>query len=101
MQGRARGRDGIALDLVGVVGLTAFLLGLTWLQASDKIGFDPGAAIQGILSQLAVTLPAALLVLAASGLELAAGVVLARAARRGPFDSYADAFLGAMVAAVL
>jgi hypothetical protein len=101
VQGRVRGRDAIAVDLVGVVGLTAFLLGLTWLQASDKIGFDPGAALHGVLSQLSATLPAALLVLAASALELAAGVVIARAARRGPFDSLADAFLAAMVAAIL
>lgn len=101
MQGRVRDRDAVALDLVGVVGLTAFLLGLTWLQGSAKLGFDSGKALEGILSQLSVTLPAAILVLAASALELAAGVVLARAARRQPFDSYADAFLAAMVAAVL
>ena len=96
-----RGRDAIAVDLVGVAGLGAFLLGLIWLQGSDQLGFDPAAALQGVVSQLAVTLPAALLILAATGLELGAGLVLARALRRRPFDSYAEALLAAMVAAVL
>src|SRR6185437_10331441 len=53
------------------------------------------------LGQLAVTLPAATLVLLASGLELGAGLVLARAVRRMPFDSVAEALIVAMVAAVL
>jgi hypothetical protein len=101
VQGRVRGRDAIAIDLVGVVGLTALLLGLTSLRASDKIGFDPLGALQGVISQLSVTVPAAVLVLGATALELGAGLVLARAARRGAFESYADAFLAAMVAAVL
>ncbi len=96
-----RGRDAIAVDLVGVAGLCAFLLGLTWLQGSEQLGFDPAAALEGVLSQLAITLPAALLILAASALELGAGLVLARALRRRPFDSYAEALLAAMVAAVL
>jgi hypothetical protein len=96
-----RDRRAIGLDLVGVAGLAAFFIGLTWLQASDKLGFDPGAAITGVLGQLAVTLPAALLVLLASGLELAAGLVLARTVRRAPFDSIAEALIVAMVAAVL
>ena len=102
MEGRQlRDRDAIALDLVGVAGITAFLIGLIWLQASEMLGFDAGGALEGVLSQLAVTAPAALLVLAATALELAAGLVLARAARRQPFDSFAEALLAAMVAAVL
>jgi hypothetical protein len=96
-----RDRDAIALDLVGVAGITAFLVGLLWLQTSEKLGFDPGGALDGVLGQLSVTLPAALLVLGATALELAAGLVLARAARRVPFDSLAEALIAAMVAAVL
>jgi hypothetical protein len=96
-----RGRDEIALDLVGVVGLSAFLLGLVMLQASKNLGFDASKALTGVLSQLALTLPAAVLVLAATTLELASGLVLARAVRNRPFDSVADALLAAMVAAVL
>ena len=100
-EGRFRGREAIALDLVGVAGLAAFLIGLTWLQASDKLGFDLDQALDGVLRQLSVTLPAALLVLGASVLEIATGLVLARAARRTPFDSIAEAVLASMVAAVL
>ena len=102
MEGRRfRDRDSIALDLIGVAGLSAFLLGLIWLQTSEDLGFDAGGAIEGVLSQLAVTLPTAILVLGATVLELAVGLVLARAARRAPFDSVAEAMLAAMVAAVL
>ena len=100
-ESRFRDRDSIALDLVGVAGLSAFLLGLTWLRTSDQLGFDPADALTGIASQLAVTLPAALLVLGATALELAAGLVLARAARRVAFGSFAEALIAAMVVAVL
>jgi hypothetical protein len=98
---RLRNADAIALDLVGVIGLAAFLLGLTWLRSSENVGFDFGEALNGVISQLAVTLPAALLVLGATVLELAAGLVLARATRSRPFDSVAEALIVAMVAAVL
>lgn len=102
MEGRRlRDRDSIALDLIGVAGLSAFLLGLIWLQTSEDLGFDAGGALEGVLSQLPVTLTAGLLVLGATALELVAGLVLARAARRRPFDSIAEALLAAMVAAVL
>jgi hypothetical protein len=98
---RLRDRDAIALDLVGVIGLSAFLLGLVMLRASEELGFDVGEALSGVLRQLPITLTAALLILAASALDLAAGLVLARAVRRRPFDSVAEALIAAMVAAVL
>lgn len=102
MEGRQlRDRDEIALDLVGVLGLSAFVLGLVMLEATELLGFDAAAALNGVVSQLTVTVPVALLVLAATTLELAAGLVLARAARRRPFDSVAETLLAAMVAAVL
>ena len=97
----ARDRDGIALDLIGIAGLAAFAIGLTWLQSSKNLGFDVGAAVDGVLGQLGVTGPAALLILGATVLELATGLVLARAARRTPFGSLAEAAIAAMVAAVL
>jgi hypothetical protein len=98
---RLRDRDAIALDLLGVLGLAAFLLGLTWLRTSEELGFDVGEAATGVMGQLSVTLPAALLVLGVTTLELGAGLVLARAVRRRPFDSAAEALIAAMVAAVL
>jgi hypothetical protein len=100
-ESRLHERNGVGLDLVGVAGLVALLGGLATLQTSKELGFDPGRALDGILSQLAVTLPAAILVLGASALELAAGLVLARAARSRPFDSVAEALIASMVAAVL
>ncbi|HEY8238536.1 MAG TPA: hypothetical protein VIF63_03790 [Candidatus Limnocylindrales bacterium] len=102
MEGRQlRDRDAIALDLVGVIGLSAFLLGLVMLDTSEKLGFDAVEALNGVLSQLSVTLPGALLILAATSLELATGLVLARAARGRAFDSVSESLLAAMVAAVL
>ena len=97
----ARDRDGIALDLIGIAGLAAFAIGLTWLQSSKYLAFDFDAAVDGVVGQLGVTAPAALLILGAAVLELAAGLVLARAARRTPFDSLGEAAIAAMVAAVL
>jgi hypothetical protein len=102
MEGRQlREREALALDLIGVGGLVAFALGLTWLQGSKDLGFDLSAALDGVTGQLSVTLPAAALIAGASVLELAAGLVLSRAARRVPFDSLAEAAIAAMVAAVL
>ena len=98
---RFREPETVALDVVGIAGLAAFLIGLTWLQTSNRLGFDPGAAFAGVLGQLVVTLPAAILIFGATALDLAAGLVVARAARRDPFDSLSDALLAAMVAAVL
>ena len=91
----------VALDLLGIAGLAAFLIGLIWLQTSKQLGFDPGAALAGVLGQFSVTLPAAILIAGATALDLAAGLVMARAARRDPFASRAEALLAAMVAAVL
>jgi hypothetical protein len=94
-------RDAFAQGLVGVIGLVAFFVGLAMLAGSEDLGFDAGEALSGVLGQLRVTLPAAILVLAATALELAAGLVLARAARSRPFHSVAEALLAAMVAVVL
>ena len=88
------------LDLVGVGGLVAFVLGLVMLQGSKELGFDPGAALDGVLGQLALTLPAALLILGATALDMAAGLVLARSARARPFDSVTEALLAALVGAI-
>jgi hypothetical protein len=98
--GQLRERDAIVLDLVGVGGLVAFLLGLVMLQGSKELGFEPAAALDGVLSQLAVTLPAALLILGATALDLGAALILARSASTRPFDSTTEALLAALVAAV-
>ncbi|HJW22642.1 MAG TPA: hypothetical protein VJ506_09455 [Candidatus Limnocylindrales bacterium] len=91
----------MAIDLIGVLGLAALVVGLWMLRTSDQLGFDVGQAAAGVASQLSVTLPAAAIVVAACGLELAAGLILARLARRDPFASLAEAGIAAFVALVL
>jgi len=96
-----RDREAIARDLIGIAGLTALALGLVALRTSEQVGFDPEAALRGMVGELPITLPAAALVLAVSALELGTGLVLARSVRRRPFDSAAEAAIAAFVAAVL
>lgn len=102
MEGRQlRDRDAILIDLVGVAGLMAFVAGLVLLQNSDKLGFDPNAALEGVLGQLSITLPDAVLLLGATALDLVAGLVLVRLLRRRPFDSLAEAAIAGMAGAVV
>jgi hypothetical protein len=98
---RLRDRDDIARDLVGVAGLTALAIGLVILAPTKALGFNGDRALQGVLDALPVTLPAALLMLVVTAVDLGAGLVIARFVRRTPFDSVTDAALSAMVAAVL
>jgi hypothetical protein len=96
-----RDREDIARDLVGVAGLTAFAAGLVILAPSKILGFDASRAFAGIAGELGKTVPAAVLVLIVSLVELAAGGAIARLARRTPFGSISDALLAAAVATVL
>ncbi len=89
-----------ALDLIGLIGLEVIAIGL-WLLISTPLGFRPERVVAGIASQLPTTLPAAILVLGASALNLAAGAVLARLARRAAFPSLGETLLAAFVGAVL
>ena len=99
-QRTGRTSDAIALESVGLLGLVTIALGLTSL-ASGPMGFDGKGVVAGIASQLPTTLPAAILVLGASALNLGAGAVLARLARRAAFGSLGEAILAAFVATVL
>ena len=98
---RLRDRDDIARDLVGVAGLTALAIGLIIVAPTKALGFNGDHALQGVLDALPVTLPAALLMLVVTAVDLGAGLVIARFVRRAPFDSMTDAALSAMVATVL
>jgi hypothetical protein len=98
---RLRDRDDIARDLVGVAGLTALAIGLVILAPTKALGFNADHALKGILDALPVTLPAALLMLVVTAIDLGSGLVIARLVRRTPFDSITDAALSAMVATVL
>lgn len=95
-----RAPDAIALDLISLLGLVAVGTGVA-LLVPGPTGFDPARVVAGIVSQLPTTLPAAVLVLAASALNVAAGVVLARAARRTAFSSFGETVLAGFVGSVL
>lgn len=92
--------EDLALELVGVVGLVAIGTGLAIL-ARGPVGFDLPGVASGVAGQLSTTFPAALLVAAASVLNLAAGAVLVRLGRGVPFASAGDVALGGLVGAVL
>jgi hypothetical protein len=98
---RLRDRDDIARDLVGVAGLTALAIGLVILGPTKALGFNGDHALRGVLDALPVTLPAALLMLVVTAVDLGGGLVIARFVRRAPFASVTDAALSAMVATVL
>lgn len=87
-------------DLVGILGLAGIALG-TVLLGSGDLGFDRVAAITALFAWLPVTLPGVALVLVWSVVELAAGVVLARAIRGRPFDGLDEAILGGFVLLVV
>ncbi|NJD27354.1 MAG: hypothetical protein FIA92_03555 [Chloroflexi bacterium] len=96
-----RDREDLTLDLVGVAGLTALAGGLVLLSSSQEFGFDLGATVAGVASQLSVTLPAAVLVVVVTALDLAAGFTVARLARRVPFGSVGEAVMWATVGTLL
>ena len=79
---RLRDRDDIARDLIGVAGLTALAIGLVILAPTKALGFNADHALKGILDALPVTLPAALLMLVVTAVDLGSGLVIARLVRR-------------------
>lgn len=93
-------RDAPVLELLSLVAVAAILLGIRMLDGTELQSSWSGA-LDGLLSQLPVTVPAGLLTAAAAGLQLAAGAVLIRIVRASPYRSLADATLGGMVGAVL
>jgi hypothetical protein len=76
------------------------LAGLS-LQSSGPFGFTPAGVVEGIAGQLATTLPAAILVAAASVLNMSAGAVLVRAISGRPLGGLSGAILGGFLGAVL
>ncbi|HZM72236.1 MAG TPA: hypothetical protein VFC71_02575 [Candidatus Polarisedimenticolia bacterium] len=89
--------DDRSLNLIALAGLAATAIGVAWLEPTDALGF--GRSL-GFLSQLATTGPAALLVLAAFGANVAAGAILVRLALRRPFASITEAALTGLAGAV-
>ena len=84
--------------LIAVLGLAATAIGLAWLESSEALGFG---RTFGWASQLATTVPAAILVLAAFAANVAAGSVLVALVMRRLFTSLTDAALAGLAGAVL
>ena len=96
---KEREPSAILVDLAALVGLAGIALGAAILGPTD-LGFDPAAAVSALVAWIPVTLPAAILVLAVSALEVGAGAVLARAIRGRPFERLDEALLQGFVAVV-
>src|SRR5215218_6310166 len=95
-----RAPEDVALDVLAIATLAGIGIGLVWLT-SGTLAWDRQAATDGVVSQLGETLPAALLVLLATALNVGAGTVLARIATGSSFDGASRAVIAGTVGAVL
>lgn len=94
------GRDDGRLIFLNLAAAAAVVIGLVMLQGSD-VAFSPAGALAGLGSQLSTTLPAAILVLAATAANLLVGSILVRLIRRRPFASAPELALSGLVGAVI
>lgn len=86
-------------ELLGLTGCVALVIGLA--LTPESLAFDLVGALSGVADTAAVTVPAAVLVATASGVNLLVGAVLMRAVRGRPFESVVDACLWGFTGAVL
>lgn len=100
--GGAVGRkvDTVALSVVMLVGFWLLVAGLEVVASSKLWGFTYDGAANGILSQLAVTGPAALLMALATSANILAGAVVLRLLGTPAFRSLTELILGGFAAAV-
>jgi hypothetical protein len=97
------GRDrGIAaLSAVLLVGFGLLIAGLAVVRVSPDWGFSYGGALNGILSQLAVTGPAAILMAVATVANVLAGAIVLRLLGAPAFRRLSDVALAGFAAAVV
>ncbi len=88
------------LELLSLGAVAAILVGVQLLADTD-IGSSWAAGLAGMASQLGTTLPAAILVLLSSALQLGAGAVVIRFLRQAPYPGLSDALLGGLLGAVV
>lgn len=86
--------------MTSLVGLVALGIGLLLLQGSH-LGFTAQGAMNGVVSQLGTTLPAAVSVVLATAIEVVAGAALVRLIRWAPYGSLAEAAVWGLVGAVV
>lgn len=88
-------------SVVLLAGCVILFAGLGVVGAKYGWSFTYGGAWAGILSQLAVTGPAALMIGAASAANVLAGAILVRLTRESSFHSLSDLVLGGLAGAVV
>jgi hypothetical protein len=95
-----RASDVRSLSVVLLFGLLVLGAGLEIVRVSPQWGFTYDGAVSGILSQLPVTGPAAVLVAAATAANVLAGAVVLRLAGAPAFRSLSDLALAGFATAV-
>lgn len=91
----------VALSLVLLVGVVLLAAGLEVVRVSPQWGFTYDGAVNGILSQLSVTGPAAVLMAAATAANVFVGAVALRFLGAAPFRSLSELILAGLAAAVV
>jgi hypothetical protein len=88
-------------SVVLLAGCVILAAGLGVVGARGTTAFTYGGALDGILSQIGVTGPAAAMVATATAANVLAGAILIRLAAEHPFRSPSDLVLGGLVGAVI
>jgi len=95
-----RDSRGVVVDLAALTGLAGIVVGAIVLGPTD-LGFDRAAAVAALAQWMPVTVPIAIVILAASAVDVGAGIVLARIVRGQPFERLDEVLLQGFVAAVI
>jgi hypothetical protein len=96
-----RNLDAVSMSVILLVGLGLLIGGLEIVRASPSWGFTYQGALNGVLSQLSVTGPAAVLMGAAVTANVLAGAVVLRLLGTAPFHRPSDLILAGFCAAVV
>ena len=96
-----RSRDVQSISVMLLFGFGLLLAGLEVVRISPQWGFTYGGALNGVLSQLAVTGPAAVLVAVATAANVLAGAVSVRWLGAPAFRNVSDVVLAGFAAAVV
>jgi hypothetical protein len=89
------------LSVVLLIGVGLLATGLQVVSGSPLWGFTYGGAVNGVVSQLPITGPAAVLMAVAVGANVLAGAVVLRFLGTPPFRKPSDAILAGFAAAVV
>jgi hypothetical protein len=96
-----RSRDVRGMSVVLAFSCGVLVAGLEIVRSSPQWGFTYGGALDGVLSQLAVTGPAAVLVAAATAANVLAGAIVLRWLGAPAFRNLSDVVLAGFAAAVV